>query len=546
MGPDSRRILLATVVSVGILLGWQLLFPPPKPPPPKPAEVTQAQPAGQPPAPGAQQPGAPAVPAPAPDAPEETVVLRGDGFTATLSTHGGALQHLVLDGEKFRRDVDGKEVQIDLVHVSPGQPYPLSLAASPELGGAQDALADPGARAPMRIVSKDARSVTFEGRVGALEVRKAYRITGKPFEMALELEVSGAPTAGTVSVLYPAFMPPDTKSGGLLSGPALEYVRPICRAGSSTERYDLGKTEAAERLEGQAAWVGVDQHYFVSAVLPQEAVGTCVLAPGAVKGSGLAAMAVPVEGGARRLSLTVYSGPKDLDTLRSYGRGFDTAIDYGALAKFFALFARGLLYVMRWLEALVRNWGVAIILLTVLVRLVLFPLTFKSMQSMNEMRKLQPEIEKLKAKFGQDREKMNLAVMQLYQQHKVNPLGGCLPMLLQMPVWFALYAALQTSVELYREPFLWMKDLTAHDPYFVLPILMGISSFAMQKLSPQPADNTQAKMMLYFFPLFFTVIMLFVPGGLTLYIFVNNVLSIVQQQAMMKHQARTAPVPVAK
>ena len=99
-----------------------------------------------------------------------------------------------------------------------------------------------------------------------------------------------------------------------------------------------------------------------------------------------------------------------------------------------------------------------------LVRLVLFPLTFKSMQSMNEMRKLQPEIEKLKAKFGDDREKMNLAVMQLYQQHKVNPLGGCLPMLLQMPVWFALYAALQTSVELYREPFLWMKDLTAHDP----------------------------------------------------------------------------------
>jgi YidC/Oxa1 family membrane protein insertase len=289
----------------------------------------------------------------------------------------------------------------------------------------------------------------------------------------------------------------------------------------------------------------VDQHYFVSAVVPKDPVGTCVFAPGAVKGSGVTAVVVPVEA-ARKLSLNLYSGPKDLDTLRSYGRAFDTAIDYGAVAKFFALFARGLLYVMRWLEALVRNWGVAIILLTVLVRLVLFPLTFKSMQSMNEMRKLQPEIEKLKAKFGEDREKMNLAVMQLYQQHKVNPLGGCLPMLLQMPVWFALYAALQTSVELYREPFLWMKDLTAHDPYFVLPVLMGISSFAMQKLSPQPADNTQAKMMLYFFPLFFTAIMLFVPGGLTLYIFVNNVLSIVQQQAMMKHQAKAAALPAVK
>ncbi len=120
---------------------------------------------------------------------------------------------------------------------------------------------------------------------------------------------------------------------------------------------------------------------------------------------------------------------------------------------------------MRWFHAvLVHNWGVAIILLTVLVKVLLYPLTAKSMQSMNEMRKLQPEIEKLKAKFGSDREKLNLATMQLYQQHKVNPLGGCLPMLLQMPIWFALYATLQTSVELYREPFLWMHDLTRHDP----------------------------------------------------------------------------------
>jgi YidC/Oxa1 family membrane protein insertase len=235
----------------------------------------------------------------------------------------------------------------------------------------------------------------------------------------------------------------------------------------------------------------------------------------------------------------VYAGPKDLDTLRGYGRGFDTAIDYGAMAKYFAFFSRILLYVMRWFHQVVppHNWGVAIILLTLLVKSLLFPLTAKSVRSMNEMRKLQPEIEKLKAKFGSDREKLNVATMQLYQQHKVNPLGGCLPMLLQLPIWFALYATLQTSVELYREPFLWMHDLTRHDPFFILPLAMGVSSFAMQKISPQPADNAQAKMMLYFMPIFFTVLMLFVPGGLTLYIFVNNVLSIAQQQYMMKKQA---------
>jgi YidC/Oxa1 family membrane protein insertase len=157
---------------------------------------------------------------------------------------------------------------------------------------------------------------------------------------------------------------------------------------------------------------------------------------------------------------------------------------------------------------------------------------------MNAMRELQPEVEKLKEKYKNDREKLNLATMQLYQKNKVNPLGGCLPMLMQMPIWFALYAALQTSVELYREPFLWMKDLTVHDPYFILPAFLGASSFLMQKLSPQPADNAQAKMMLYFFPAFFTFIMIWVPGGLTLYIVVNNVLTIIQQRAI---KVKTVP-----
>ncbi|HYG68717.1 MAG TPA: membrane protein insertase YidC, partial [Anaeromyxobacteraceae bacterium] len=423
-----------------------------------------------------------------------------------------------------------------------GQPYPLALAPSPELGGTADVPTNPAARAPMRIAARDERSVTFEGKVGAVDVRKTYRLTGKPFELALEVEVAGAPAKGSIALLYSGFMPPDTKGGGLLSGPALEFTRPVCRAAEETERFDPKSDDPNEVLPGATAWAGMDQNYFIAAALPAEAGGTCLLGRGAAAGSSFSAIQLPVEAGAsRKLSFTVYAGPKDLDTLRGYGRGFDTAVDYGAVANFFSFFARILLYVMRWFEEFVRNWGVAIILLTVLVKLLLYPLTVKSMQSMNEMRKLQPEIEKLKAKYGADREKMNMAVMQLYQQHKVNPLGGCLPMLLQMPIWFALYATLQTSVELYREPFLWIRDLTAHDPIFVLPLAMGVSMFLMQKISPQPADNAQAKMMLYFFPIFFTFLMLFLPAGLTLYIFVNNVLSIMQQQWLMKRQAVPAP-----
>jgi YidC/Oxa1 family membrane protein insertase len=538
---DNRRILLATVLSVGVLILWQVLFPParkPAAPPPAPPASTEAAKA---PAGTAAPSAAPAVPAPPPDAPEERVTLRGKGFDATFSSHGGALASFVLEGEKFRRDENGKDVQVDLVRTTSGQPKPFAVVASPELGGAQDFSADPGARAPMRVVSRTAESVVFEGRVGNVLVKKAYRVTGKPFEISVDLEVTGAPARGTVALLFPGFTSPAASKGGMFSGPPLDVVHPVCRGGDKTERFELTSDSAPEKVPGAVGWIGLDEGYFVSAAIPGEPLGTCVFAKGHEKGAGVAALVVPVEGADRKLSLLVYSGPKDLDALRGYGRGMDTAINYGAMARPFAFFARILLYVMRWFEDLVHNWGVAIILLTVLVKALLYPLTAKSVASMNEMRKLQPEIERLKAKFGSDREKLNMATMQLYQQHKVNPLGGCLPMLLQLPIWFALYATLQTSVELYREPFLWMKDLTRHDPYFILPIAMGASSFVMQKISPQPADNAQAKMMLYFMPGFFTLLMLFVPGGLTLYIFVNNLLSIAQQQLMMKRQAVAAP-----
>jgi YidC/Oxa1 family membrane protein insertase len=550
LGPENRRVLIATVLSVAVLIIWQFVFPPPKPKPaaPKPpeaAETAKAPAPSAPPAPEAAVPEAPAVPV---DTPEELVTLDGDGFDAVLTSHGGALKELVLEGEKFRRDREGKPVQIDLVRVAEGQPYPLSVVATPELGGAQDADKDPAARAPMRIVAKDARSVTFEGRAGSATVRKTFRLTGKPYELGLDLEVQGGGAqGGGIAVLYPGYMPPDTKSGGFFSGPPVEYVRPVCRAGEETERFDVDGDQAREQVEGVASWTGVDQGYFVSALFPAEPAGTCVFAKGPVKGSAAAALRLPVEGGARKYSLTVYSGPKDVDHLKAYGRNFESAIDYGAMARPFAFFARLLLYVMRWFERLVANWGLAIILLTVCVKVLLYPLTAKSMQSMNEMRKLQPEIEKLKAKHGADREKLNLATMQLYQQHKVNPLGGCLPMLIQLPIWFALYATLQTSVELYREPFLWIRDLTLKDPFYILPIAMGLSQYVMQRFSPQPADNTQAKMMLYFMPGFFTLLMINVPAGLTLYIFVNNLLSIAQQQFMMRRMpAVPAPAKAAK
>ncbi len=539
MESDNRRVLIAAVVSMGIIFLWQAFFTPARrqgaePASGKPPEMTAKSPAAEPPAPSAAV--TPPLVAAAPNALEETISIESADFEAVFSSWGGALKSLSLRNPKFQREVSGKTEPVNLVRVGPSEGYPLAVVPSPELGGSGDLSSEAMARMPMRLVSHDRQSVVFEGRVGALNVRKRIELSGSPYELKGSISVSGAEKAGTVAVLFPSFMAPDAPKPGFFSGgQVFESVVPVCRAGEKTERY--GGKEALEHVPGAVSWVGLDEHYFVAALLPEKVSGECLFARGAAAGEAVAALRVPVEGGSASLDFRLFAGPKRLDLLRTYGRDLDTAIDYGSITNFFAFFARILLFVMRWLHEVARNWGLAIVLLTVTVKVLLYPLTVKQMQSMNEMRKLQPEVEKLKAKHGDDKEKMNQAVMQLYREHKVNPLGGCLPMLVQMPIWFALYATLQTSVELYREPFLWIRDLTQQDPIYVLPLLMGMSMFVTQKISPQPADSTQAKMMLYFMPIFFTFIMLKLPAGLTLYIFVNNLLSIAQQQWLMRRQA---------
>jgi len=533
---ETRRILLATALSAGIMFAFVYLQgkagPKERPregPVEKEAPVEGARERPRPVSPPlGEEAGA--------KGPEETAVVETDQFRMTLSSVGGSVKSVELKGPKFQRQgKEGAPGAVELVHVDADEPWPGSLAASRELGGSGALAEDSTARSTMRIVARDKKSVTFAGRVGTAQVRKRFFVEDRPYEIGLEVKVA-AERKGELALLFPGFVPASAPKPGLLSGGQVsETVTPVCRAGGETARF--GGKQMEEVVPGTVAWMGLDQHYFLSALMPESGSGECVFFRGARSGESGAALRLPVD---RELTVAfrMFMGPKQLDLLRAAGRELDSAVDYGSITKYFAFFARVLLYVMRALEAVVKNWGIAIILLTVLVKAILYPLTAKSMQSMNEMRKLQPEIEKLKAKHGDDKEKLNMAVMQLYQQHKVNPLGGCLPMLIQMPIWFALYATLQTSVELYRERFLWLHDLTQFDPFYILPLAMGASSFAMQRLSPQPADNTQAKMLLYFMPAFFTFIMLRLPSGLTLYILVNNVLSILQQQWLMRRQAR--------
>jgi YidC/Oxa1 family membrane protein insertase len=195
---------------------------------------------------------------------------------------------------------------------------------------------------------------------------------------------------------------------------------------------------------------------------------------------------------------------------------------------------------MKFFHGLVGNWGVAIILLTVLVKLVLLPLTHKSMVAMEGMKKLQPRMDEIRKKYASDRERQNVEMMKLYQEGKVNPLGGCLPMLIQMPVWIALFTALRNSFDIYWEPFfgpVW-RDLTYKDPTYLLPLALGVTMIITQKLQPQMMDAAQARIMTWVVPIIFTFSLLQYPAGLSLYIFTNNLLTIAQQWGLKKWIAR--------
>jgi YidC/Oxa1 family membrane protein insertase len=234
-----------------------------------------------------------------------------------------------------------------------------------------------------------------------------------------------------------------------------------------------------------------------------------------------------------------YVGPKERDVLAAAGGGrhnLDEIIDLG----FFSIIAKILVAFLLKVYSVIPNWGIAIVLLTITARLLLFPLSVPSIRNMMRMRELKPELDALTEKYKDDAQAKGLAQMELWRKHKVNPFKGCLPQLASMPVWFALYTTLQTAVELYNIPFLWFPDLSEPDPFFVLPLVIGATYFVQQRMMPPQGDPMQQKMMMYVMPGMFTVFMLFLPAGLGVYMFTNSVLGILQQQAVEWHARRTS------
>lgn len=292
---------------------------------------------------------------------------------------------------------------------------------------------------------------------------------------------------------------------------------------------DMGKEDLQKTAKD--GWIGIVQHYFASAWLSTAAsreyytsnLGNKLFSAG-VK-FPIAAIA---PGATVTTSARLFAGPQEQAHLKEVAPGLEYTVDYGWLT----VIASPLFWILSTIQRWVGNWGVAIILLTVLIKLVFYPLSAASYKSMAQMRKLAPRLQSMKERFGDDREKMHQAMMELYKTEKINPMGGCLPILVQIPVFIALYWVLLGSVEMRQAPFmLWIHDLSATDPYFVLPILMGATMIIQTKLNPTPPDPIQAKIMMAM-PIVFSVFFFFFPAGLVLYWLVNNILSIAQQWAI--------------
>lgn len=291
---------------------------------------------------------------------------------------------------------------------------------------------------------------------------------------------------------------------------------------------NIDKGKAEYQKESNDGWIGILQHYFVAAWIPKEGTQREYFAKkleGGLYGVGTVIPMNALEPGASsQVSAQLYAGPAQ-SNLDKVAPGLGLSVDYGWLT----VIAKPMFWTMTLLHSWVHNWGLAIILLTVLIKLLFFPLSAASYRSMAKMRVVAPKLEKIKKQYADDREKLNRAMMDLYKTEKINPLGGCLPVLIQIPVFIALYWSILESVEMRYAPFFgWIQDLSVSDPYYILPLIMGASMILQSKLNPTPPDPMQAKLM-QIMPVVFSVVFFFFPAGLVLYSVVNNILSISQQ-----------------
>ncbi len=542
---DTQRIVLLLVFTVSVFLlhdAWQRQHLVPQPS----QSAGTATPAGSPaltgvrpeevPAPtGVVNPGSATPVAPQIDtvAAGEAVAVVTDLVRAEISTAGGDLRRLELLSQA---DIEDLKKPFQLLGQAPGRTY---LAQSGLIG---DGLPNhknvwtPREKSYRLADGADTLEVKLDASGGGVRVTKIYRFHRGSYLIEVDHEILGEGTTTVQPYLYYQFVrdgqapPGDSKMAPTFTGIGVYTAKDKFQKVSFE---DIAKGKAPYPRNTSDGWIAIIQHYFLSAWLPAAGVPREFFTKRLTEdlySAGLIVSAPPVEPGKTvQAPMSLYSGPQDQERLQELAAkvapGLDLAIDYGWLT----VIAYPLFWVLAWLHKLVGNWGYAIILLTILIKAAFYPLSAASYRSMGKMKVLAPKLQRLKEQYGDDRQRLHQAMMELYKTEKINPLGGCLPIVVQIPVFIALYWVLLSSIELRQAPFiLWIHDLSKPDPYYILPILMGLSMILQSRLSPTPPDPIQARMM-QLMPIIFSVFFFFFPAGLVLYWLVNNIISIAQQ-----------------
>jgi YidC/Oxa1 family membrane protein insertase len=543
---DIQRLVLFFIFSFSLLLLWdawqkeqQPKSPPtvaarsaPGVPTPGKSLAAAAAPSGASaphPAPASASASAAAVPATTSASIQtDKVRISTDLLTADIDALGATLTRLEL--HKHKDVVDASK---DFVLLGPEHSY---SAQSGLIGEGM-----PNHRTIWRVLPGERTLASGSERLqvrfaadgpGGLAVEKIYTFHRDSYLVDVAFELRN-PTGATRSAFAYYQVVRDEKSPAGQNRMMYVYTGPVFytaeRAFHKLSFSDVEKGKVDLPKDATDGWIGMMQHYFVSAWLPPEKAPREYFARKLPDGEFAAGviLATPQAGTgeAARVSVRLYAGPEEQSRLKQAAPGLDLVVDYGWLA----IIAWPLFAVLEFFHKWTGNWGAAIILLTLSVKLLFFPLSAASYKSMAKMKLVTPRLTKIREMYGNDRTKMNQAMMELYKTEKINPLGGCFPIVVQIPVFIALYWVLLAAIELRHAPFiLWIKDLSAQDPYYVLPILMTASMVLQTRMNPVPPDPVQAKVM-KFMPFIFSVFFFFFPAGLVLYWLVNNILSILQQ-----------------
>ncbi|MDH4302111.1 MAG: membrane protein insertase YidC [Nitrospira sp.] len=452
----------------------------------------------------------------------ETVEVETDLYRATFTTRGAALTSWELI--RYRSTSD-PEAAVQLVRQGGKFEEPLIIttddaAVTKELGQG------------IYRVKKDFTTLDLDHPTGHLTfsydnleagIHLEKRLTFHAGTYLVDMEVIPTGLPGSVKVeLGTNFGVVDWGEG---------FIGSVGAASLVDDKVEKSTPESEAERKGAVKWAALQDKYFIAALMPK--VSASVLAKN--QGDKLVSSAVrlPVDTSGVPLHLQLFAGPKEYDTLESLQIGLEDTIDFGWFLfgswDTVRAVAKPIFYVLRSINEYTHNYGVTIILLTVGIKVLFIPLQYKSYKSMKQMQSIQPKVAALQEKFKDDRERLNKELIKAYRDNKVNPVGGCLPMVLQMPVFVALFNILYMTIDLRQAPLgLWITDLSVQDPYYILPVIMGVSMFVMQKIQPTTMDPNQAKIMLML-PVFMTFLFINFPAGLVLYWLTNNVLSIVQQ-----------------